>query len=88
MTITFEKKGSMYVAETSVSGDFAVHAKLKGKGIFTISKSVVDDGEYAKAWSEVADGCYDRAFKDGVYPLYLRITSTVEVENAVIVEAS
>lgn len=87
-SLSFTKQGDMYVAETTVTGDYNLHVERKRAGKFQIYQRGTAAGEYAPVilpyWLSGAGKVIDYAFSHGVYPdggLHLLIKSESEVTS-------
>lgn len=93
-TLNFQKSGSEWIAEETVTGDYILHIERLSGGLFSISQRATATGQYqdCQAFPE-QDGypgpVIDWAFKHGVYPeegVHIRIVSGSEVTMGVLVE--
>lgn len=85
MNINFEKVNSTYQAEIKLSGVSAIHIERTKPGIFYIEKSHSENGGYVDATDNnksLMRNILDFTVTDDVYPVYLRMTSTVPVDLA------
>lgn len=89
-TLNFQKNGNVYVAETTVTGDYNLHVERKGGGSFNIYQRGTQNGLYKvcsgmPGWMNYDAGkVIDWAFSHGVYPeggLAIRIESGSEVTS-------
>lgn len=88
MTLNFQKKGSVYEATASISGDAVLVVERANAGGFEIKLSHKNNGNYVPTQLQpqeraVLSGQYiDTVIHDEAYPVYLKFTSTEEVLNA------
>lgn len=91
--LTFEKDGSIWVAEATVSADYHLHVeRAEGVSPFNIKQRAGDAGQWAdcrpmpyNVWGQVVDW----TFRHGVYPaegLHVRFESGTEVTSATLWE--
>ena len=67
-----------YEATATVNSAFAVHLKREEPGSVTIEATSVENTDYDRLWKEEHDEIFNRAFDFGVYPLYVKVVSSVE----------
>lgn len=89
-TLNFQKNGNVYVAETTVTGDYNLHIERKGGGSFNIFQRATESGQWnvctgMPGWMNYNAGqVIDWAFGHGVYPeggLNILIQSGSEVTS-------
>lgn len=86
--LSFTKQGNVYVARTTVTGDYNLHVERKKAGKFYVYQRGTSSGQYAPVvlppWVSNTGQIIDLGFCHGVYPeggLYLQIESETEVTS-------
>lgn len=87
-TLSFNKNGNKYVAETTVNADYNLHIETEGKMSVSIFQRGSDQGKYRRCYVEHKwDEVLDADFRHAVYPKYIRIEVDKEVTKATVREA-
>lgn len=90
MDLSFEQKGSEWIATAAVSGDYALHLERAKGGWLRLEQTSVEGGLYAKCnlpqAFQNAPRVIDHTFAHGVYPMNIKIRSASEVVSGTITE--
>lgn len=81
----------IWVAETTVNGDYGIHVERRERGTFRVMQRFTDGGEYAVSNAPYSLTDVRRVIEvfmqHGIYPLHIRLVSYTEVTSAAIREA-
>ena len=87
MDLLFEKKGEWYEANFTAESDFNIHVEKSG-GTLYLQQSCVENGQPATVrganWGRDID-VIDEGFSALVYPMHIRVKSSVAPTRAVVV---
>ena len=98
-TLNFQKDGSQWIAETTVTGDYNLHIERVSSGSFSIKQRSTDTGQYVTCRLQTPESMklsypnevIDEAFSHGVYPeggIHIRIVSGSKVTMGVLLEGA
>lgn len=88
MELTFNKVGDLYIAEATVSKDYALHVEKDDmSGYFSVKQRSTSEGNYGQCVipSVVQGGFWktlDWVFAHGFYPMSLQFVSSVPITKA------
>ena len=88
MVLTFNKVGDLYVAEATVSKDYALHVEKDDmSGYFSVKQRSTAEGNYGQCVipSVVQAGYWktlDWVFSHGYYPMHVQFISSVPITKA------
>lgn len=91
-TLKFNQQGKVWVCETVVNADYALHIERVSPGKFNIYQRSTDSGQYALCviprFLYSTGQVIDWTFGHGYYPMHIRIESETEVTSATLSEVA
>lgn len=87
MVLTFNKVGDLYVAEATVSKDYALHLERTKPGTLSVKQRSTSEGNYGQcAIPEEVQSSYwttlDWVFSHGYYPMHVQFVSSAPLTKA------